>query len=171
MPEQNLLIAGIVHKFEIFGIGDQLIGKGKFVEIDLVLPHFIIISKSVRPMFKTDLINPFGNRAPTLLKILEGSFGKGFVIGWEKRIVPQNIFDVIQQEFLMLLLMVNSYFNNHAKFRRDFAFSKILHPGGNVVAVCLDLIDRRPGEVSAFIAKNVRSHTFIIAIENKSKVF
>src|SRR5690606_9481191 len=103
-PIVEVLIAFGLDEFKKLPVGDKRIGDFKFFQEDTMSAQFVVIAKSIS--HKTDLIDPFV-KSQKLALLLRFGLEAG-AIDRKRRLIAQDVLEVVGEELLMLLFMVDS---------------------------------------------------------------
>ncbi|MDO9369233.1 MAG: hypothetical protein Q7T68_11750 [Sphingopyxis sp.] len=83
-----------------------------------------------------------------------------------KRILREEMLQIGEQQFLMLLLVVDAEFDERLRRRRQVG-QRSLNRGVNVRTPDTDFVERRPGQQAALRPRMARTFGFVIAVEEK----
>src|SRR5690348_16729323 len=165
-PEFRPAVAARLDEGEILAIRGEPRGETKIVEPDLVPWAFIVEGKARAAI--PDLAQALAEFAEFERRGWTMHRGRRLSIGGIERIQPEDMLDVHQDQFLMLLFVIEP----QRQERRDLApliFSGAceqgLHSRINMRAVTRDLVDARPRQEPALRPWMTRARTFVIGIE------
>src|SRR4029077_13096689 len=105
-PEFRLLISSGFNKSKIFAAGNQARAEGKFRDECAMSRSFIVVGKIATVM--TNSCNRFVEIDKCHRRRLFGFLLRAFSKNWMQRILREDMFNIGNEQFLMLLLVMNA---------------------------------------------------------------
>ena len=117
----------------------------------------------------TDFIQTFLKRNPFLFLALRFP-SKNISDAGKCGLCSQDIFDIIGQQFLVLLFVMYPYFNQVEYFITGLVLQDVLDSVGNIFPIFVNLGDTRPGHEPTVLPLRSFAHIVVIAVEQIGKI-
>ena len=167
-PEGGLRVAAVLDELEPLAIGHEPVGER---EVGYHLPvsgPLIVVCEAVAVV--PDLDRRTAELVPALLR--SGACGRR-CLGPKRglqRAAPQNMLDVHEHQFLVLLFVVQSEFDDRLESRIEMFLKESIHTGINLVTVLHYIAEGRSGEKPASRARVLGSDQLVVGVEQHAVV-
>ncbi|MCY1362233.1 hypothetical protein D9M69_489380 [compost metagenome] len=169
-PQAGGLVAAVVDELEPLAVGDRVRAQRERLQVDLVARPLAVKGKALAAMADLDHAaveaDPVGRRA----RVGDHRLGQLRRKGRPQRILREQVQDVGQQQFLVLLLMLQAE-RDQRSLRVGLGAAKQRHHRlVHGLAVGQHLVQRRARQQSALRARMARADCFVIGVEQVAVV-
>ncbi len=169
-PDEGRAIAAVGHELHPFGVADQSVRKLERLD-ERAMPRPLAIEGEARAIVShlndAAVELPIGRRRAVGLADRDGAW---IFIGRTQRVLREQMQNVGQQQFLMLLFMIAAELDQRCDCGRKIVLQKRRHRAVDMVAICDDRLERRTGDHAASGTGLTRADALVIGIEQETEV-
>src|SRR5579884_3011129 len=167
-PQLGTAIAAILHELEILAVGNESVLQTKIAEQNFMMGQLVVETESVTGMTNAHhaaaICFPFWIYGAARLLCLSS-----LVICRPQRLTPERVFDISENQLLMLLLMLQSEFDVRKQRRMAVRIQvpdQLEHVFVNIFAISKYFIERRTRKQAATGTIGMIPDLFVIGVKD-----
>ena len=166
-PDKGRAIAAVGHELHPFGVADQSVRKLERLD-ERAMPRALAIEGEalaiVSHLNAAAVEFVIGRRRVVGLADRDGAW---ILVSRMQRVLREQMQDVGQQQFLMLLFMIAAELDQRCDCGRKIVLHKRRHRTVDMVAIRGDRLERRAGDHAASRTRLTRANALVIGIEQE----